>query len=715
MTMEMVPSFDASTRQAYRFPSPLEGKPEAIWYGGDYNPEQWGPEVWKEDVRLMKKAGVNIVTIGVFSWARLEPHEGEWDFDWLDQVIDLLGSNGIAVDLATATATVPQWLAKEHPEILPIDKDGKTFWPGARQHWRPTSPTYRMYELDMVRHLAEHFKDNKYVVSWHIGNEFGCHNLYDYSEDANNAFQQWCHERYGTIEALNKAWGTDFWSQRLTSFDQILVPRYVNGFQNPGRLLDFKRFSSDAEIASYDAERDEIRRIDPDRPMTTNFMISGGASTGVDYDRFGTQLDFVSNDHYFTPGELHFAELAYSAALTDGVARKQPWLLMEHSTAAVNWRPINYRMAPGEMERDSFAHLAFGADGILYFQWRQSQAGAEKYHSAMLPHAGEDSQIYRDVCHQGADLATMSKAGILHSTLEKSPVAVIFDDESGWALQHDTFPSHKLAQYTEPFSWFRALADDGVRADVVPVNGPWDEYRCVIVPNLYLMNKDVADRLREFVRNGGTAFVTYMSGIADSTDRIWLGGYPGAIRDVTGVRIEEFDPLGDDWPGAPDHLDVVNEDSSIAKATAHDFADVIARVADSATVLARYDAPENSGMNGVPAIVRNAFGSGTCVYVGCRLSHEDIAAEILPILRQAGIVSEDSDASARAGVLRVVRVSDSGKRFVFLFNRTDHDVDAAIEGDVLVSSHCTVGQKAADGRTSVRLAFAGFVVSSVEG
>jgi beta-galactosidase len=692
------------SRLHYRWPQALKGQKNAVWYGADYNPEQWGPDVWKEDVRLMKKAGVNIVTLAVFSWARLEPHEGQWDFAWLDQVINLLGSNGIAVDLATSTATVPQWLALEHPEILPVDRDGKTFWPGARQHWRPTSPTYRHYEIELVKHLARHYKDNPYIVSWHIGNEYGCHNLYDFSDDANRAFQQWCRARYGTIEAVNRAWGTDFWSQRLTSFDQIMVPRWVNGFQNPGRQLDFCRFSSDAEIACERAEAAVLTQITPDIPFTTNFMVSGGAGTGIDYDKFGTAVNFVSNDHYFTPGVNHFDELAYSAALVDGMARKMPWLLMEHSTSAVNWRGINYRMRPGEMERDSFTHLAFGADGILYFQWRQSQAGAEKYHSAMLPHAGENSQIYRDVCQQGKDLQTVADAGILTSRVKKSDIAIIFDNESAWALHQETSPSRKLAEFTEPMSWFRALADDGVTADVVPLHGPWSEYKAIVIPNMYLMDQEFADRVREFVRAGGTAFVTYMSGIADRTDRIYLGGYPGALRDVTGVRFEEFNPLGPD-KGMDDHLTVVPSDSSLPEATAHDFADPISDMADSVTVLARYRASDFSGMNNVPAITSNPYGSGRCIYVGCRLDHSDLAAQILPVLRQQGI-----DASAdRGSIMRVVRVGQKAQ-YVFLFNRTDHDVNTTVSGTFILGSRCTTDSLEGSGQSTVNLQEAGFAV-----
>ena len=257
-------------RRAYRWPQPLAGQQERIWYGGDYNPDQWPEEVWDDDVRLMKKAGVNLVSVGIFSWAKIETSEGVYDFDWLDRIIDKLGEAGVAVDLASATASPPMWLTQAHPEVLWKDYRGDVCQPGARQHWRPTSPVFREYALKLCRAMAEHYKGNPYVVAWHVSNEYGCHNRFDYSEDAEHAFQQWCEERYGTIDAVNDAWGTAFWAQRMNDFSEIVPPRFIGdgNFMNPGKLLDFKRFSSDALKAFYIAERDTLAEITPDLPLT---------------------------------------------------------------------------------------------------------------------------------------------------------------------------------------------------------------------------------------------------------------------------------------------------------------------------------------------------------------------------------------------------------------------------------------------------------------
>ena len=674
-------------RRAYRWPQPLAGQQERIWYGGDYNPDQWPEEVWDDDVRLMKKAGVNLVSVGIFSWAKIETSEGVYDFDWLDRIIDKLGEAGIAVDLASATASPPMWLTQAHPEVLWKDYRGDVCQPGARQHWRPTSPVFREYALKLCRAMAEHYKGNPYVVAWHVSNEYGCHNRFDYSEDAEHAFQQWCEERYGTIDAVNDAWGTAFWAQRMNDFSEIVPPRFIGdgNFMNPGKLLDFKRFSSDALKAFYIAERDTLAEITPDLPLTTNFMVSASGSV-LDYDDWGDEVDFVSNDHYFIPGEAHLDELAFSASLVDGIARKDPWFLMEHSTSAVNWREINYRKEPGQLVRDSLAHVAMGADAVCYFQWRQSKAGAEKFHSAMVPHAGEDSAVFRDVCELGADLNKLSDEGILGSRLAKSRVAVVFDYESEWATEHTATPTQHVHHVDEPLAWFRALADQGVTADVVPVRGAWDGYEMVVLPSVYLLSEETTRRVRDYVVGGGRLVVTYYTGISDEKDHVWLGGYPGSIRDVVGVRVEEFMPMGNDFTGVPDRLELSNG------AVAHDIADVIGSVDGTATVLETFKDDPWTGMDGAPAIVAHTFGEGRSVYVGARLGRDSIALSLPEILDSLGM----AEAGGNDGrVLHVEREGADGSRFVFSFNRTHETVRVPVEGEVVVSSFADV-----DGETA---------------
>ena len=406
-------------------------------------------------------------------------------------------------------------------------------------------------------------------------------------------------------------------------------------------------------------------------------MVSAGGSV-LDYDDWGGEVDFVSNDHYFIPGEAHLDELAFSASLVDGISRKDPWFLMEHSTSAVNWRPINYRKEPGQLVRDSLAHVAMGADAVCYFQWRQSKSGAEKFHSAMLPHAGEDSQTFRDVCELGRDLGTLADEGLLGTKLAKSSVAIVFDYESEWASEHTATPTQNVHHIDEPLAWFRALADVGVTADVVPIRSNWDEYDVAILPSVYILSEENTRRVRDYVANGGKLIATYYTGISDERDHVWLGGYPGSIRDVVGVRIEEFAPMGSDWPGVPDHLDLDNG------AVAHDIVDVIGSIGKDAKVLASFKDDPWTGMDGRPAIVSNPYGEGRSVYVGARLGRDGIARSLPMILETLGVEVKDS---SDPDLLRIERVDEStGARFTFLFNRTKEPVSMLVEGRPVVMS-----------------------------
>ncbi|WP_086771761.1 beta-galactosidase [Streptomyces bobili] len=433
-------------------------------YGADYNPEQWPRDVWEEDVRLMREAGVTVVSVAIFSWARIQPTRDTWDFGWLDEVMDLLHAGGIGVDLATATASPPPWLTTAHPEILPVTANGETVWPGARQHWRPTSPVFREHALRLVRELAARYKDHPALVAWHISNELGCHNIFDYSDDAARAFRGWLRARYGTLEALNHAWGTAFWSQRYSDWEQILPPRLTASHPNPTQQLDFKRFSSDALKDYLRAEREVLRELTPEVPVTTNFMVMGGTK-GMNYPDWADEIDFVSNDHYVHPGPQDRDELSFSANLVSGISAGRPWFLMEHSTSAVNWQQVNVAKRPGDLARDALLHVAHGADAVCYFQWRQSAAGAEKYHSAMVPHAGADSDLFRAVAALGDTLKTL--APVAGTERESARVGILYDWESWWASEQDSHPTSLLDYRQEALDWYSALLALGVRADLV--------------------------------------------------------------------------------------------------------------------------------------------------------------------------------------------------------------------------------------------------------
>jgi beta-galactosidase len=660
-----------STHRWLRRPA---GSARRLAYGADYNPEQWPREVWKEDVRLMREAGVTIVSLAIFSWARIQPAEDRWDFDWLDEVMDLLHAGGIAVDLATATASPPPWLTARHPEILPVTATGETVWPGGRQHWRPTSPVFREHALRLAQAMATRYADHPALAAWHVNNELGCHNVYDYSDDAADAFRTWLRTRYGTIDALNHAWATAFWSQVYGDWQQILPPRLAATHPNPTQQLDFKRFSSDALLDHLRAEREVLRRITPDVPVTTNFMVMGGTK-GMDYTRWADDVDFVSNDHYVVPGPQSLDELSFSANLTSAIADGRPWFLMEHSTSAVNWQPVNEAKRPGELARDSLLHVAHGADAVCFFQWRQSAAGAEKYHSAMLPHAGADSEIFRAVTDLGRALEALAPtAGTVR---QPARAAILFDWESWWAAELDSHPSSRLRYRQEALDWYSAFLALGVRADVVTTRTELAGYEVVVAPVLHVVPQALADRLTRYVAGGGHLVTTYFSGIVDEHDHVWLGGYPGALRELLGIRIEEFAPL-------PEGAGVDLDDGS----TGTLWSDRIAVTAPGVDVLARYTSGEQTGL---PAVTRrSAAGGGSAAYVSTRLGPDGLPALLSRLLDSAGVECE-LPAAGRGRVELTVRTNETDT-FWFLVNRTDAPVVLPLAaGRVLVGDADSAG------------------------
>ncbi|MFC6018323.1 beta-galactosidase [Plantactinospora solaniradicis] len=625
-----------------------------LGFGADYNPEQWPRGTWHEDAQAMRRAGVNIVSLAIFSWARLQPAEHEWDFAWLDEVMALMHAHDIAVDLATATASPPPWLTTKHPEILPVDRDGRTLWPGGRQHWRPTSPTFRRHALHLTRRLAERYGTHPGLAAWHISNELGCHNVYDYSDDAAAAFRTWLRARYQTLDALNHAWATTFWSQHYSDWAQILPPRLAASYPNPTQQLDFKRFSSDALKEHLRAERDLLRELTPDIPVTTNFMIMGETS-GMNYADWAPELDFIANDHYLTPGPQAYDELSFSANLTGNLAEGHPWFLMEHSTSAVNWQPVNVAKRPGQLARDSLTHVAHGADAVCYFQWRQSAAGAEKYHSAMIPHAGQDSDVFRAVTDLGATLRDL--APVAGTVRGRASAAIIFDWESWWAAELDSHPTDRLRYRREALDWYTAFLDIGVRVDVVPATAPLEQYDLLIAPILHVVPSPLADRLAGFVTGGGHLVTTYFSGIVDEHDRVWLGGYPGALRDTLGIRIQEFAPLLDDQS--------VELDNGTTGTVWVDHIDVIGSTTE---VLARYKTGDHAGR---PAITRRTEGDGSAAYVSTRLGPQALSTVLAVLADRAGVHSELPE-PLRGCVELAVRGP-----YRFLINRTDTPIDTA--------------------------------------
>jgi beta-galactosidase len=570
-----------------------------IAYGGDYNPEQWPEEVQDEDMRLMKEAGVSLVSVGVFAWAAVEPRPGEFDFSFFDRAMDRLDDSGVAVCLATMTASPPAWLAAGHPEMLPVTSDGTRLWPGSRQHYCPSSPVYREHAARLVDNVAGRYGHHPALALWHVGNEFGCHIKACYCEVSAEAFRRWLAERYGDVETLNHAWSTSFWSQRYDSFEQVSPPRTAPTFRNPAQQLDYARFSSDELLACYLHERRILDRVTPEVPVTTNFV---PLAKTLDLFEWGRHLDVVSYDSYPDPHEPAAAKTAFGYDVMRSLRDGQPWMLMEQAPSAVNWRPRNGPKPPGVMRLWSWQAVAHGADSVMFFQWRQSRGGSEKFHSGMVPHGGADTRTFREVRDLGRELA--DHPGLLGARQPRADVAIMLDWPSWWALELGARPSQDVRLMDIVLAHYTPLYDAGIACDVVAPGADLSGYRVVVVPNLYLVDGPDAAGIERYVQDGGTLVMSFFSGIVDSCDRVHLGGYPAPFRRMLGLRVEEFWPL-------PRNGTVGLR--CAGEATGSVWSEEIHLA--GAEAVAVFTTGE---LAGGPAITRHGFGDGTTWYLGTR-------------------------------------------------------------------------------------------------
>jgi beta-galactosidase len=647
---------------------------DSIAYGGDYTPEQWPEEIWAEDVRLMREAGVNLVTVGVFSWALLEPSEGTFDFGWLDRVIGLLHDGGIQVDLATPTAAPPAWFLRAYPQARPVTAEGHVLGGASRQSYCPSSPAYARASARIAEQLATRYGQHPALTLWHVHNEYGCHVPACYCDQSARAFRDWLRERYGSLGDLNAAWGTAFWGQRYGTWDEIDVPRHAPTTVNPALQLDFMRFSSDAFLDCFTRERDILHRLSPGIPVTTNFMAS--SCKNIDYWRWAREVDVVSNDHYLVAEQPdNHIDLAMAADLTRSLAAGAPWLLMEHSTGAVNWQRRNIAKRPGEMRRNSLAHLARGADGILFYQWRASRSGTEKFHSAMVPHGGTDSRIWREVVQLGRDLSAL---GELRASRVAADAALVWDWESYWAVELEGHPAE--FSYKERISaFYRQLWRGGVTCDFVHPEADLSGYLVVLVPSLYLTTPQAAANLSEYVAGGGTLVVSYFSGIVDASDTVHPGSYPGPLGGLLGVTVEEFLPLhageqvrlrgaGAGGPGLADG----SADGS-ADDWADDSADAWAEMvhlAGAETILSYADGPAA----GAPAVTRRSFGSGQAWYISTRPAEDLLGRVLTAACADAGL------AVSPGGGVEVVLRRGEDHTFVTVINHQDRTAELPVTG-----------------------------------
>lgn len=643
---------------------------DGIAFGCDYNPEQWTPDVWDEDIALMGEAGVDLVAINIFGWSHVEPRAGEYDFRALDDVLERLHAARIRVNLGTGTASPPAWLTTAHPEILPMAEDGTRRFPGGRQAWCPSSPLFRAAALRLVEAVARRYGDHPAVALWHVSNELGCHNALCYCDESAAAFRRWLREKYETLAALNSAWGTAFWSQTYGEWDEILPPRATLSTRNPGQFLDFHRFSSDELLSYYRAEADVIRGISA-VPITTNFMVTAHIEN-LDYWSWAADMDIVANDHYLDHRLGNpLAELAFAADLSRGLGQGAPWLLMEHSTGAVNWQPLNKPKAAGEIIRNSLTHVARGADAVCFFQWRASVQGSEKFHSAMLPHAGTDSAVWREVVELGGIVDRISEVA---GSRVQADVALVFSWESWWVTQTESRPSQSLGYLDQVHAAYGAFHALGLTVDIVAPGADLSAYRLVVVPGLHLVRESEASVLTDWIAAGGTALVTFYSGTVDEDDRVYTGGYTGPFRDALGIRVEEFAPVA---PGEP---------LTLSSGAGAGLWSERAHVTTAAVEASFTDGPSA----GHPAVTRNAWGEGAAWYLATLLD-ADAYRDLLGRLAAEAGVRPAADVRGGDGALEIVRRKGADASYLFVVNHGGAPASVAARGAELITEMPVAG------------------------
>ncbi len=638
----------------------MKAKFNQMLYGGDYNPEQWPRTIWQQDMELFDKAGINSATVNVFSWAKLQPSEEVYDFSELDDIVEMLTKEGKQIVLATSTAALPAWMVKRYPEVARTDYEGRRHKFGQRHNACPNSPVYQHFARELASRLAERYGKNENVVCWHVNNEYGgeC-----YCENCEKAFRVWLKKKYKTIEALNKAWNLAFWGHTIYDWDEVVLPNVLGeglGFGGPeedgtafaGISIDYRRFNSDSILNNFKMERDAIRRYDKDTVITTNLM---GTYKGLDYFKWAKEMDIVSWDNY-PSYDTPWSTTAMRHDLMRGL-KDAPFMLMEQTPSQQNWQPYNSLKKPGQMRAQSYQTVAHGADTIQFFQLRRSVGGCEKFHGAVIEHAGTgQTRVFREVSELGAELGRVG-ASIIGAENE-SKVGILFDWDNYWALEYTSGPNKDLKYVDQIRRYYEYFYDRNISVDMIPVDADLGRYDLVVAPVLYMVKEGMAEAIERYVADGGTFVTGFMSGIVDQSDNVHLGGYPGPLRKLAGIWAEEIDVLA---PGQSNEL--VFGDGT--RRQCRMLCDIIHL--EGAEEIAQYG---DDFYAGTPAVTKNAFGKGHTYYVGTVPDEKGLGKVLDEVCAVAGIrpvIAEETE-------LEVTKRVTETEEFYFIMNFKDQEL-----------------------------------------
>ena len=634
-------------------------------YGGDYNPEQWPEDTWANDIQVFKQAHLNSATINVFSWALLEQREGEYDFSKLDKIVKELSDANFDIVLATATAAMPAWMFKKYPDVARVDYQGRRHVFGQRHNFCSNSKNYQVLASKLVKKIVSRYYKNSHIKVWHVNNEYGgnC-----YCDNCQNAFRDWLKYKYKNLETLNKAWNMNVWGHRIYDWDEIVVPNELGdawGAEGTETIvsalsLDYLRFQSESLLKLFKIEKAIIKKYDPVALVTTNFHALPNKL--LDYQKWAKEQDIISYDSYPS-----YNMPTYQSAFLYDLMRSlkhQPFMLMESTPAQVNWQPYSPLKRLGQMAATELQAVAHGADTVQFFQLKQAIGGSEKFHSAVISHSQRtDTRVFKEVTELGEKLEKTGSTILGSKT--KAKVGIVFDWNNFWSYEYIDGITQDLDYVESILDYYKQFYKRNIPTDIISVDDDFSQYDLVVAPVLYMIKSGLAEKIDQYVKKGGNFVASYLSGIVNENDSVYLGGYPGPLKDVLGIWVEESDAV------IPGQKITVSLDSNNYQANL--ICDLLHL--EGAHALGNYN---SEFYKETPAVSENQWGKGTSWYIGTQLDEAGLSKifdHLISIVNIKSLIETKTDLEITK------RVTKSGKELYFVLNMSNDTKDLPSEFD----------------------------------